>query len=93
MGNQVVALEHKAHRMVPVGIPVPVLKGLGGPAVDDEVAVGVLVQAADDVQQGGLAAAGGTQNRDKLRAPELDADPFQGMDHGGAHGIIFLDIA
>ena len=34
---------------------------LGGAAVDDEVAAGVAVQAADDVQGGGLAAARGAQ--------------------------------
>ena len=93
VGDQVVALEHEPHRVVPVGVPVPVLEGFGGAPVDDQVAVGVLVQAADDVQQGGLAAARRAQDGHELRAPELDADPFQGVDDGGAHGIIFFDVA
>ena len=93
VGDQVIALEHEPDRVVPVRIPVPVLKGLGGAPVDDEVAVGVLVQAADDVQQGGLAAARRAQDGHKFRAPELDADPFQGMDDGSPHGVIFFDVA
>ena len=35
VGDEVVALEHKAHRVVAVGVPVPVLVVLGGAAVDD----------------------------------------------------------
>ena len=93
VGDQVVALEHKSYRVVAVRIPVPVLKGFGGAPVDDQIAVGILVQPADDVQQSGLATARRAQDGDELRAAELDADPLQGMDGACAHGIIFLDVA
>ena len=59
VGDQVVALEHKADGVVSVGIPVPVGVLLGGNAVDDQVAAVIPVQTADDVQQGGLAGTAG----------------------------------
>ena len=53
--NQIVALEYKADGMVPVGIPVAVLIALCRPPVNDEVAVCVLIQSADDIQHRGFA--------------------------------------
>ena len=55
VGNQVIALEYETNRVVTVGVPVPVLVLLGGCPVDDQVSAVVPVQAADDVQQSGLA--------------------------------------
>ena len=74
MGDQVVALEYKPDGMVAVGVPVPVFVILGGAAVDQQIAAGVLIQSADDVQQSGLAAAGGPQDGDKLALPEFQTD-------------------
>ncbi len=51
MWNQVVALEDKADRVVPVGIPVAVLILFRGNAVDDQIAAVVAVEAADDIQK------------------------------------------
>ena len=93
VGDQIVALEHEPHRMVAVGVPIPVLEGLCRPSVDDKITISVLIQPADDVQQGGLAAARRAEDGDEFRAPELDADPFQGMDGCCAHRVIFFDIA
>ena len=89
VGNQVVALEHEADGVVAVGVPVPVLVVLGGAAVDDEVAAGVAVQPADDVQRGGLAAAGGAQDRHELVFPELQIHPPQGVDGIAPQGVLF----
>ena len=69
VGDQVVALEHKADGVVAVGVPVPVLVLLGGDAVDDQVAGIVAVQAADDVEEGGFAGAAGAQDGDELIVP------------------------
>ena len=80
VGDEVVALEDKADGVVAVGVPVPVPELLGGAAVDGQIAAGVLVQAADDVQQGGLAAAGVAQDGHKLVFPEAEAHPPQGGD-------------
>ena len=49
--DQVVALEDKADRVVPVGIPVAVLILFRGNAVDDQIAAVVAVEAADDIQK------------------------------------------
>ncbi|MNP78906.1 hypothetical protein D3C76_1766270 [compost metagenome] len=66
MGDQVIALEDKAHAIIAVGVPIAVLEGLGGGAVNDQVAAVVLIQAADQVEAGGFAGAAGSQNRDKF---------------------------
>ena len=78
VGNQIVALEHKANGVVPVGIPIPVLIPLGGDAVDNDVAGFIAVQAADNIQQGGLAGAAGPQHRYKLVIPQVQGDFIQG---------------
>ena len=90
MGDQVVALEHEADGVVAVGVPVPVPEFLGGAAVDDEVAAGILVQAAHDVEQGGLAAAGVAQDGDELVLPEGEGHAPQGGDVLAA-GLVYLD--
>ena len=92
VGNQVVALEHKAHGIVPVGIPVPVLEILGGLAPNHQVSLGIPVQAADNVQQGGLSAAGRPQYGHKFTFPELEADTPQGTDYMVPFFIIFPNI-
>ena len=49
MGDQVIALEHKADGVVPVGVPVAVCVFFCGDAVDDQIAAVVAIQTADDV--------------------------------------------
>ena len=56
--NQVVALEHKADAVVAVAVPVTVAEFLSRPSVDDQVAAGILVQTADDIEQRRLARTG-----------------------------------
>ena len=57
MRDKVIALENESDRVVSVCIPVAIFELLCGFAVDDKVARGVRVQAADDVQQRGFTAA------------------------------------
>ncbi len=52
MGNQIIALKNKTDRVIPVGIPVSVLIPFCGNSVNNQIAVIIAVQAADDVQQG-----------------------------------------
>ena len=87
--DQVVALEYETDGVVAVGVPVTVGELLGGFSVDDQVTGGVAIQAADDVQQRGLAAAGLSQNGDEFAFPEGDADAFQRPNRGAA-GLIVL---
>ena len=59
VGDQVVRLEDKAHRVVAVGVPISVLVFLRGDAVDDQVTRIVPVQSSDDVEKGRLTRAAG----------------------------------
>ena len=49
----------------------------GGDPVDDKVTAVVPIQPADDVQQGGLAGAGGAQDGDKFAVAQVQADIIQ----------------
>ena len=66
MRNQIVALEHEADGVVAVRIPIAILVLARRDAVDHQIAVVIPVEAADDVEQGGLAGTRGTQNRDEF---------------------------
>ena len=77
MRDQVVALEHKADGVVAVGVPIAVGVLFCGDPVDDKVTAVVPVQAADDVQQGGLTGAGGAQDGDKFAVAQVQADIIQ----------------
>ena len=70
VGDEVVALEHEADAVVAVGVPILVFVLFGGDAVDDEVARVVVVEAAHDVEQRGLARAGGAEYRHELVVAE-----------------------
>ena len=72
--DEVVALEHEADAVVAVGVPVAVLVLAGGDAVDHEVAVVEVVEAAHDVEHGGLAGAGRAEHRDELAVTEGNGD-------------------
>ena len=50
MGDQVVALENETNGVVSVAVPVLAFEILGGFAANDEIAGGILVQTADDIQ-------------------------------------------
>ena len=69
---EVIALEHEPHAMVAVHVPVAVAELLGGAPVYDEVARGVFVQTAYDVEQRGLAAAGRTEHGYKFALAEIE---------------------
>ena len=66
MGDKVVALKDKAYRVVAVSVPISVLVILGGNAVDNKVARGIMVKSADDVEQRSFAAAGMSEYRNEL---------------------------
>ena len=92
MGDEIVALKDETHRVIAVGIPVARAEILGRAVADDEIAVGVVVKPAYDVEESGLAAARGTQDGDELAPAEIDADPFQRMHDGVARDIVFFYI-
>ena len=74
--------------MVAVSVPVAVGVLFGRSAVDHKVAVGVLIQTADDVQQRRFAAAGVAEHGDKLGFSELKIDPLERMHSLVADSIV-----
>ena len=92
VGDEVIALEHEADGMVAVGVPVPVGVAAGGDAVDDELAAVVAVEAADDVEQRGLARAAGAEDGDKFAVAQVEADPVERCLCQIAGGVFLFDI-
>ena len=74
--------------MVTVAVPIRVGIVIGGAAVYDKVALGVGVKTADDIQQRGLAASGGTQNSDKFAFTKLKVDALERMNSLLSNGVI-----
>ena len=92
MWDQVVALKHKADRVVAVGIPVAVLVLLRGDPVDDEVAAVVAVEPADDVEQRRFARAARAEHGDKLAVAQVEAHVPQGVLHKLTGFVLLVDI-
>ena len=93
MRDEVVALEHEADAVVAVGVPVAILVLARGDAVDDQVARIVVVQAADDVEECGLARARRAQDRDELAVSEGDGHMVEGRLRERARGVRLADVA
>ena len=43
-------MEDKSYAVVAVGVPIPILEVLGGLAVDEQIAVGIAIQTAYNVE-------------------------------------------
>jgi hypothetical protein len=90
--EQHVLLEDKADLLVAdVGELVVVEVGHAH-AVQQILAAGGLVEAADDVHQRGLAAARGPHDRHHLALADGERDAAEGMDLHVAHGVGFNEI-
>ena len=89
--DQVIALEDKTDRMIPEGIPVIFRKIAGGFATDDQITLGIVIQPADDIQQGGLSAAGGAEDGGKLAFAEFQVDTAEGFHTGVPGGVMLYD--
>ena len=74
--------------MIAVGVPVAVGVLFGRAAVDHKVAVGVLIQTADDVQQRRFAAARVTEHGNKLGFSELKVNALERMHRLVADSIV-----
>ena len=80
VGNEVVALKDESDGVIAVGVPVAVGVLLGGAAVDDQVAVGVTIQTAENVEQRGFTTARRAEDRDELVVAEGKVNAAQGVD-------------
>ena len=77
VGNQIIALKHKANGMVTIGVPIPVGIFLGGNAVDNQITAVVAIQTANDIEQRGLTGTAGAQNGHELIVPQGQAHAVQ----------------
>ena len=74
MGDQVIALKDKSNGVIAVGVPVTVRVLRRGDVTDIQLAAGIPVQTAYDVEKGSFTAPGGTENGYKLVFPEADGN-------------------
>ena len=92
VGNQVVALEHKADGMVAVGVPIPVFVILGGNTADDQLPAVVTVKSANDIEQRGLSRTAGAEDRNKFIVPQVQTNVVESLLDQLARPILFRDI-
>ena len=90
--HQVVELEHKAHIVPAVGGQLPGGKAAHVAAVQPDVALVAVVHAAQNVQQGGLARAGGPHDDAELALVHIEIQVVCGSDLHTAGLVIFTDI-
>ena len=93
MRYQIVALKYEPDRVVAISVPVAVFKILCRAAVDDKVALGVLVEAPDDVEHGRLSAARGAQDRHEIAGSEFKRYPLKRVNDAVAGGVVFLNVS
>ena len=92
MRDEVVALEDKADAVIAVDVPIAVFEVPRGLALDDEVARGVLIEPADDVEEGGFSAARRAQNAHELVGAEVEAHPFERVHGARRHFVVLFDV-
>jgi hypothetical protein len=85
-------LEDKADTVVSIGVPIPILKGLGGSAVDEQIAVRIAVQTAYDVEKSSLTASRRTQDGYEFVLSKVYTDPVQSHHGLVSHIIRLLDV-
>ena len=92
VGDEVVVLEHKADRVVTIGIPITVLELLGGAAADDQVARGVLVKTADHVEERRFSTTRGTEDGNELALAEGKRHTVKRHDGGALCAVNLSDF-
>ncbi len=89
--NKVVALEYKTNRVIAICVPVAVAVTARGASVNYQVTLGVLVKAANDVEQRGFAAARLTKDAYKLLVSKRNRDALERRNHRIARNVVFSD--
>jgi len=92
MWDKVIALEDEADRVVTVGIPIGVNEIFSRAAIDNEVAAGVMVEAADDIEEGSFTATGLAEDGDEFIFSEIKGEAAQGGNVLAAGFIDFDDM-
>ena len=92
MGDKVIGLKNKTNGMVAISVPIPILIVLGGGAVDDQIAVGVAVQPANDIEHGRFAATRGAENGHKFILTKREGNTLEGVNRIFARFVSLFDI-
>ena len=92
VGDQVIALENEADRVVAVGVPVAVGKFLGGATVDYQISARVAVKTADNVEHRGFATARRTEDRHEFVRAEAQAYTAERVDRRVARYVLLGNL-
>ncbi len=92
MSDQIIALKHKADRIVPVRIPVTVPEIPGALSLDPEISGIILIQPADNVKAGCFSRTARSQNGNEFPFPECHADAVQRFCFNIPHMVGFPNI-
>ena len=87
MRDEVIRLEDEPDPVIAVDVPIPVFEVFRGLPLNDEIARRIVIESADDVEEGRFARAAFPQHGDELAAVDCKVDPFQNR-HGK---LAFLD--
>ena len=75
--QEVVELKHEADFLVAEGSQLGVIQFADLSAIDNELSAVGLIQCADDVEQGGLACAGSTNDAHNFAFGDMEVDAFE----------------
>ena len=92
VGDEVIALKDESDGVIAVRIPVAVGIPLGTDTVDDQIALVITIQTADDVQHGRLAGAALSEDRDKFVITQTQRNALERLLHQ-ISGFIYLSYA
>ena len=90
MRNEIVRLKYESDTVIAVSVPVFVVVIFGGSTADDEIAARIVIQPADDIQKGGLAATRMSENGHEFVFAERKTDAFERV-HDGIGNFVVLD--
>ena len=91
--DQVVALEHKPDRVIAIRVPIAIAIFFRGRSIDDQIAVLVAVQPANDIEQRRLTRTTRPQDRHKLVVTQIKRDPVQSNLREIARRVGLADIS
>ena len=92
VGDEVELLEDEADLFGAEVIEGGGAHGAGVGAVDAELAAGGLVEAAEEIDEGAFAGAGGAGDGDPLAGDDREGGVGQGADGAGAAGVVAGDV-
>ena len=85
-------MEDKADPVISVNVPIPIGEIFRGFPLDHEIALGVVIESADDIQEGRFTATRLPKNTDEFVLTETQAHAFERGDLCIGYFIVLFDI-